>query len=91
MVRCIQSKLRLLTDAVLASRLPEMMGGAADLAPSTHTNLEGAGSFEPENYDGRNMHFGIREHAMGAVLNNMALHRGLIVYGATFLPQEWRF
>lgn len=70
---------------LLSARLPEIMGGAADLAPSTHTNIEGAGSFEPENHAGRNMHFGIREHAMGAVLNGMALHRGLIVYGATFL------
>jgi transketolase len=73
------------TIAVLSSRLPEMMGGSADLAPSTHTNMEGAGDFEPENRAGRNMHFGIREHAMGAILNGMALHRGLIPYGGTFL------
>jgi transketolase len=71
--------------AVLSSRLPEMMGGSADLAPSTHTNMDGAGNFEPENWSGRNMHLGIREHAMGAVLNGMALHRGLIPYGGTFL------
>ena len=73
------------TIAVLGSRLPELMGGSADLAPSTHTNMDGAGNFEPENWAGRNMHFGIREHAMGAILNGMALHRGLIPYGATFL------
>ncbi len=73
------------TIAVLAPRLPEMMGGSADLAPSTHTNMDGAGNFEPENRAGRNMHFGIREHAMGAILNGMALHRGLIPFGATFL------
>ncbi len=73
------------TIAVLAARLPEMMGGSADLAPSTHTNIAGAGNFEPENWAGRNMHFGIREHAMGAILNGMALHRGLIPFGATFL------
>ena len=73
------------TIAVLGSRLPEMMGGSADLNPSTHTNREGAGNFEPENWGGRNMHFGIREHAMGAILNGMALHRGLIPYGGTFL------
>ena len=73
------------TIAVLGSRLPEMMGGSADLAPSTHTNMDGAGNFEPENWAGRNMHFGIREHAMGAILNGMALHRGLIPYGGTFL------
>jgi transketolase len=73
------------TIAVLASRLPEMMGGSADLAPSTFTNINGAGSFEPDNRAGRNMHFGIREHAMGAILNGMVLHRGLIPYGGTFL------
>jgi transketolase len=71
--------------AVLGSHLPEMMGGSADLDPSTHTSMDGAGNFEPENWAGRNMHFGIREHAMGAILNGMALHRGLIPYGATFL------
>jgi transketolase len=69
---------------ILASRLPEMMGGSADLGPSTHTNIDGAGSFEPEDWAGRNMHFGIRENAMGAILNGMALHRGLIPYGGTF-------
>ena len=73
------------TIDVLGSRLPELMGGSADLAPSTHTNMPGLGSFEPENRAGRNMHFGIREHAMGAILNGMALHRGLIPFGATFL------
>ena len=73
------------TIQVLASHLSEMMGGSADLAPSTHTNIEGAGNFEPENRAGRNMHFGIRENAMGAILNGMALHRGLIPYGGTFL------
>jgi transketolase len=73
------------TIEVLASHLPELMGGSADLAPSTHTNMDGAGNFEPENWAGRNMHFGIREHAMGAILNGMALHRGLIPYGGTFL------
>jgi transketolase len=70
---------------ILGSRLPEMMGGSADLGPSTHTNIDGAGSFEPEDWAGRNMHFGIRENAMGAILNGMALHRGLIPYGGTFL------
>ena len=73
------------TIAVLASHLPEMMGGSADLDPSTHTSIGGAGSFEPESLSGRNMHFGIREHAMGAILNGMALHRGLIHYGGTLL------
>jgi transketolase len=69
----------------LGARLPEMMGGSADLNPSTHTNREGAGNFEPENRAGHNMHFGIRENAMGAILNGMALHSGLIPYGGTFL------
>jgi len=73
------------TIEILGLRLPEMMGGSADLAPSTHTNVDGAGSFEPENWAGRNMHFGIRENAMGAILNGMALHSGLIPYGGTFL------
>jgi transketolase len=73
------------TIEVLGARLPEMMGGSADLDPSTHTHISGAGNFEPENWAGRNMHFGIREHAMGAILNGMALHRGLIPYGGTFL------
>ena len=73
------------TMQVLGARLPEMMGGAADLSPSTHSIIDSAGNFEPENWAGRNMHFGIREHAMGAILNGMALHRGLIAYGATFL------
>jgi transketolase len=73
------------TIEILGRRLPELMGGSADLAPSTHTHMDGAGNFEPENWAGRNMHFGIREHAMGAILNGMALHRGLIPFGATFL------
>lgn len=69
----------------LALHLPELMGGAADLAPSTHTLIEGGGDFESGNPAGRNLHFGVREHAMGAILNGMALHGGLIPYGATFL------
>jgi len=58
-----------------AKNIPWLIGGAADLAPSTKTRLtfEGAGDFEAENYAGRNFHFGIREHAMGAVLNGMSL------------------
>jgi transketolase len=63
-----------------------MLGGAADLAPSTKTNLkfEGAGSFEHDNYGGRNLHFGIREHGMGAVVNGLALSN-LRPFGSTFL------
>jgi transketolase len=70
----------------VAKTWPWMIGGAADLSPSTKTNLtfEGAGSFEAEAYGGRNLHFGIREHAMGAVVNGLVLS-GLRAYGATFL------
>ena len=68
-----------------AARIPELMGGAADLAPSTKTLLDDSGAFEHANYRGRNMHFGIREHAMGAAMNGMALHGGIIPYGGTFL------
>ncbi|MFL7840255.1 MAG: transketolase [Candidatus Promineifilaceae bacterium] len=69
----------------LAARLPELIGGAADLAPSTRTLIENGEDFEAGNYSGRNFHFGIREHAMGAVLNGLALHGGVVPYGATFL------
>jgi transketolase len=70
---------------VLAERLPELMGGDADLAPSTHTLIEGSDNFEASTPAGRNLRFGVREHAMGAILNGMALHRGFIPYGSTFL------
>jgi transketolase len=69
----------------LAPRIPELMGGDADLAPSTHTLIEGSDNFEPGSRAGRNLRFGVREHAMGAILNGMALHRGFVPYGATFL------
>jgi transketolase len=69
----------------LAPRLPELMGGSADLAPSTKTIIKGAGDFQGDNYAGRNMRFGVREHAMGTILNGMALHGGFIPFGATFL------
>lgn len=70
----------------VAKRIPWMLGGSADLAPSnnTHLGFDGAGSFLPDNHGGRNMHFGIREHGMGAALNGMAL-AGLRPYGGTFL------
>lgn len=70
----------------LAERIPWLIGGAADLAPSTKTDLKfaGAGSFEATNYGGRNFHFGVREHAMGAIVNGMALSR-LRAYGSGFL------
>ncbi len=66
--------------------MPWLIGGAADLAPSTKSNLtfEGAGSFEAGSYGGRNLHFGIREHAMGSICNGIALS-GLRPYGSGFL------
>ena len=68
----------------IASALPELVGGSADLDPSTKTYLKGAGDFEPGTYDGRNMHFGVREHAMAAAINGIALHGGLLPFCATF-------
>jgi len=83
-----------------AKSLPELMGGSADLDPSTFTWLKGEGDFESPalssekvqgavgggwGYQGRNVHFGVREHGMGAAVNGMALHGGFIPYGSTFL------
>ncbi|MEK7277703.1 MAG: transketolase, partial [Chloroflexota bacterium] len=84
----------------LAPKLPELMGGSADLNPSTFTWLKGMGDFQPPTFDaktaqglvggavgygGRNIAFGVREHGMGAAVNGMALHGGFIPYSATFL------
>ena len=69
----------------IADQIPFLMGGSADLSPSTDTILNQYESFSAENRDGRNFHFGIREHSMGAILNGMALTKGFIPYGATFL------
>jgi transketolase len=84
----------------IAPRVPALTGGSADLDPSTHTALKGLGDFNPAveknmdtqgsvgggwSYAGRNLHFGVREHAMGAIVNGMAAHGGTIPYGATFL------
>jgi transketolase len=84
----------------LALKIPMLIGGSADLNPSTYTALEGMGDFESPpilmgdkqgsaeggwDYAGRNLHFGVREHAMGAILNGIAVHGGLIPFGATFL------
>ncbi len=69
----------------LAAKLPELIGGSADLAPSNNTKIDGSPDFQKENYQGRNFHFGVREHAMGAILNGMNLYGGLIAYGGTFL------
>ena len=84
----------------IASHLPFMLGGSADLNPSTNTVLKGKGNFQspgsgdekiqgavsgPWGYEGANIHFGVREHAMGGILNGMALHGGLLPFGSTFL------
>ena len=69
----------------IAPRLPELIGGSADLAGSNNTDIKGAGSFSAEQRAGRNFHFGVREHGMGAILNGIALHRGFVAYGGTFL------
>jgi transketolase len=70
---------------VIASRVHSLMGGAGDLAPSTKTTLKDKGDFGVDNYGGYNLHFGVREHAMGGIANGMALHGGAIPYTATFL------
>lgn len=69
----------------IAAVVPNLIGGSADLSPSTDTTLNGYDSFTPASYGGRNFHFGIREHAMGSALNGMVLTKGVIPYGATFL------
>ncbi len=69
----------------LAPSLPELMGGSADLTPSNQTAIKGEGAFGVDGRANRYLHFGVREHAMGAVLSGMALHGGVIPYGGTFL------
>ena len=69
----------------LAAVMPGLVGGSADLAPSNNTMIEGSPAFSAEHPEGRNFHFGVREHAMGAVLNGINLHGGLRGYGGTFL------
>jgi transketolase len=84
----------------IAPKLPTFLGGSADLDPSTHTALEGEGDFENPHekaddaqgsvgggwkYAGNNLHFGVREHAMGTILNGLAAHGGTLPFGATFL------
>jgi transketolase len=68
----------------LAPAIPELIGGAADVAPSTDTYLRGAGDISTRDWSARNFHFGVREHAMGSLLNGIAAHCGLRVFGATF-------
>jgi transketolase len=69
----------------IASVLPELVGGSADLHPSTKTYLSSYAAVKNGEYGGRNLHFGVREHAMAGILNGMALHGGLRPYGSTFL------
>ncbi len=68
-----------------AELVPSLHGGAADLEPSTKTYIKEAGSIGRDNFEGRNLHFGVREHGMGSIMNGMALYNGLIMYGATFM------
>ncbi len=69
----------------VAEIVPALVGGSADLAPSNNSEIKGAGSIMPGAFSGRNIHFGIREHAMGAIMNGIALYGCFIPYGATFL------
>ncbi len=79
---------RALSGTVLqkaAAMIPSLAGGSADLSPSNNSDIKGSPSVQAGSYAGRNLHFGIREHAMGAVINGMALYGCFIPYGATFL------
>ncbi len=79
---------RTLSGTVLqkvAELIPSLVGGSADLSPSNNSDIKGSTSVQADNFAGRNLHFGIREHAMGAVINGMALYGCFIPYGATFL------
>jgi transketolase len=69
----------------IARHIPNLIGGSADLAPSNKTEIQGEPDFQAGAYEGRNLRFGVREHGMGAILNGMALHAGVIPYGGTFL------
>ncbi|MCP4452707.1 MAG: transketolase, partial [Planctomycetes bacterium] len=69
----------------IAKNLPVLMGGSADLAPSNKTYLNGCEVFQKEAWGGRNIRFGVREHAMGAIMTGMYLHSGIRPYGGTFL------
>ena len=69
----------------LAAVLPELIGGSADLTPSNNTKFDGVADFQGDSPYGRYVHFGVREHSMGAALNGMALYGGLAAYGGTFL------
>ena len=70
---------------VIAQQIPGFMGGSADLCPSTKTYIKNSSSIDKNKFEGRNIHFGVREHAMGGILNGMALYGGIIPFGSTFL------
>jgi transketolase len=70
---------------VIAEKIWNLIGGSADLAPSNNTRITSEGDFQFQNYGSRNMHFGVREHAMGSILNGIAVYGGVIPYGGTFL------
>jgi len=70
---------------VILPVMPELIGGSADLTPSNNTQVKNFGPITPTNYGGHYIHFGVREHAMAAAMNGMALHGGIIPYGGTFL------
>lgn len=69
----------------LAKELPHLVGGSADLAPSTNTLIKDSTAVQRDDFSGRNFHFGVREHGMGSILNGLVLHGGLRAFGATFL------
>jgi transketolase (EC 2.2.1.1) len=69
----------------IAPRLPTLIGGSADLTPSNNTRPQGVAAITPQDFSGRYIHFGVREHGMGAILNGISLHGGLRPYGGTFL------
>ena len=69
----------------IAPFFPDLIGGSADLEPSTNTYIKGSSDFQPGSYNGRNFHFGVREHSMGAILNGITLTKPVRAYGATFL------
>jgi len=68
----------------IAKSFPELVGGSADLDPSTKTYMKGFGDIKPGDYAGRNVHYGVREHAMGAIANGLAVHSGIVPFTATF-------
>ncbi len=69
----------------IADAVPTLWGGSADLSGSNKTLVNGQASFQRDTPAGRNLHYGVREHAMGGIMNGMALHGGVIPYGGTFL------